>query len=81
MCVSFRYVYDGGFCSPGMDGSRQILLLSNNEMGLGFVSMYVNLSIVFCLLATWSPGCSTAVLTLQILCEALPLDEWLRLPW
>lgn len=28
MCVSFRYVYDGGFCSPGMDGSRQILLLS-----------------------------------------------------
>ena len=51
-------------------------------MGLGFVSfLYVNLSIFSCLLATWSPGCSTAVLALPILCEALPLDEWLRLPW
>lgn len=48
-------------------------------MGLGFVS--VNLSIFSCLVATWLPGCTEAVLAMQILCEALPLDEWLRLPW
>lgn len=32
-----KYVYDGGFCSPSMDGSRQILLclLMNGFVCLG----------------------------------------------